>query len=109
MSFERMLWHAVSYIQPVFLVCDDWYFGNNCSSRCNCLIKPCDKETGECQIGGCQTEWHGESCNQGIQPAILILSRSFKHVNKVNILLLLSHDNFIFFKNKMTSLQKGVN
>ncbi|CAC5376554.1 unnamed protein product [Mytilus coruscus] len=45
-------------------LCDDWYFGNNCSSRCNCLIKPCAKDAGECSIGGCKAEWRGESCNQ---------------------------------------------
>ncbi|XP_071122933.1 receptor-type tyrosine-protein phosphatase epsilon-like [Mytilus edulis] len=44
--------------------CDDWYFGNNCTRECNCLTGPCNPLTGKCPPGGCEKEWHGESCDK---------------------------------------------
>lgn len=46
------------------LACNNWYFGTNCSTECNCLVEPCNKVDGICPFGGCKEGWHGESCNQ---------------------------------------------
>ncbi|VDI43613.1 Hypothetical predicted protein, partial [Mytilus galloprovincialis] len=45
--------------------CDDWYFGTNCTRKCNCLTGPCNWLTGKCPEGGCQKGWKGESCTEG--------------------------------------------
>ncbi|CAG2199742.1 PTPRT [Mytilus edulis] len=49
--------------QKHFLVCDDGYFGSNCSRLCNCATGNCSVFTGNCP-GGCVNGWHGEACDQ---------------------------------------------
>lgn len=51
---------------PLFCVaCEAWKFGTNCTKMCNCLEKPCNTFTGECQDSSCKAGWKGDSCNQG--------------------------------------------
>ncbi|XP_071132256.1 uncharacterized protein [Mytilus edulis] len=45
--------------------CDDWFFGTNCSRKCNCLHGPCNWFTGMCPSSGCDKGWQGESCDEG--------------------------------------------
>ncbi|VDI18344.1 Hypothetical predicted protein [Mytilus galloprovincialis] len=45
-------------------ICDDYYFGNNCTKQCHCLEKPCNNDDGICSPEGCKEGWHGKSCDQ---------------------------------------------
>ena len=49
----------------LFLVCDDGYYGMNCTSICgNCSDNAaCNKTTGECP-GGCSSSWKPPFCNE---------------------------------------------
>ncbi|CAC5379812.1 PTPRT [Mytilus coruscus] len=44
--------------------CAKWYYGDNCTAKCNCLFEPCNKSTGMCPDGKCDKGWSGESCNK---------------------------------------------
>ncbi|VDI41654.1 Hypothetical predicted protein, partial [Mytilus galloprovincialis] len=44
--------------------CADWFYGENCANKCNCLSEPCNKSTGMCPGGKCDKGWSGESCNK---------------------------------------------
>ncbi|XP_071129167.1 receptor-type tyrosine-protein phosphatase kappa-like isoform X2 [Mytilus edulis] len=44
--------------------CEAWKFGTNCTKMCNCLEKPCNTFTGECQDSSCKAGWKGDLCNQ---------------------------------------------
>ncbi|XP_071169615.1 cell death abnormality protein 1-like [Mytilus edulis] len=44
--------------------CEEWYFGNNCSMKCNCLDLPCNTFDGLCSPEGCKEGYHGKSCDQ---------------------------------------------
>ncbi|XP_063402882.1 uncharacterized protein LOC134686925 [Mytilus trossulus] len=54
------------YIQSAYcnVVCDDGYFGSNCSRLCNCATGNCSVFTGNCPEG-CANGWRGEACDQG--------------------------------------------
>ncbi|CAG2193358.1 Tyrosine-protein phosphatase corkscrew,Tyrosine-protein phosphatase non-receptor type 7,Receptor-type tyrosine-protein phosphatase alpha,Receptor-type tyrosine-protein phosphatase eta [Mytilus edulis] len=44
--------------------CANWFYGENCANKCNCLSEPCNKSTGMCPGGKCDKGWSGESCNK---------------------------------------------
>ncbi|XP_071129225.1 receptor-type tyrosine-protein phosphatase epsilon-like [Mytilus edulis] len=44
--------------------CANWFYGENCANKCNCLSEPCNKSTGMCPGGKCDRGWSGESCNK---------------------------------------------
>ncbi|XP_071153899.1 receptor-type tyrosine-protein phosphatase epsilon-like [Mytilus edulis] len=48
--------------------CDDWYFGINCASKCNCLKHVCEKSNGKCSSKGCDKGWYGFACDKECEP-----------------------------------------
>jgi len=43
--------------------CDEYYFGDNCTSPCHCLRGMCNHINGKCTEGQCGRGWTGENCS----------------------------------------------